>query len=233
MELPELKVGVNEVHEMIRGYSGPGPDPIECLQQAEGPEWKLDGCRFLLSQALTDEFEERHQAYFVECAAGMLASVFDVLLHEIVHYYGIDTSIPPRAVRWSQGFRDRLASEDSDLLELLNDARQAPWYRKAMGLRHYVTHHAGLLQLVAVELPAGRQTYSLVGDEYFEQNSGIDPPESFVNGYLDRSALIDEVIGYLGEMCGLVDRVRLHCFENAPVFRAGRERQKTAESHDV
>jgi len=39
MEWPQLSIGTDEVHEMIRGYDGadPGLDPIECLQQAEGP----------------------------------------------------------------------------------------------------------------------------------------------------------------------------------------------------
>jgi len=223
MELPQPKVGVNEVHETIRGCSGVTPDPITCLLQAEGTAWKLDGCRFLLSQVISNDFEKREQAYLAESAAGMLASVFDVLLHEVMHYYSLNASFEPRDVRWSnKRFQGHLARADSGLLELLSEARQAPWCRRAMGLRHYVTHHAGLLQHVTVQLPSGGQTYSMIGDKYFDQNSDIDPPESFGAGYLDRPALIDEITGYLGEMSCLVDRVRLHCFDHAPVFRAGR-----------
>ena len=225
MEWSQPSVGTNEVHEMIRGYDGADPalDPIECLQQAEGPGWKLDACRFLLSQALTGSFDTRERSYLTECAAMTLVSAFDVLLREVAHYYGL--SVTPKKVRWNKPFRVRLAAADGELAELLAGVRQAPWFRRAMGLRHYVTHHSGLLQHITVRIPAGEHTHSLTGDEYFEQDAGIDPPESFREGYLDREALLREVLDYMGEMCRVVDRVRLHCFEAAPVFEAGRKRR--------
>jgi hypothetical protein len=102
-----------------------------------------------------------------------------------------------------------------------------------MGLRHYVTHHGGLLQHVAVHLPAGEHTYSLIGDEYFDQDAGIEPPESFRDGRLDREALLREVLDYMVEMCRVIDRVRLHCFKAAPVFEAGRRRQRLATNHEA
>lgn len=149
MEWPQPSIGTDEVHEMIRGYDGgnPGLDPIECLQQAEGPGWKLDACRFLLSQALIESFDTRERPYLTECAAMTLASAFDVLLHEVVHYYGL--SMTPKKVRWDEPFRVRLAKTDTGLAELLADVRQAPWFRRAMGLRHYVTHHGGLWRTFA------------------------------------------------------------------------------------
>lgn len=230
---PQLSIGTDEVHEMIRGYDGgdPGLDPIECLQQAEGSGWKLDACRFLLSQALPGNFDTRERSYLTECAAMTLASVFDVLLHEVVHYYGL--SMTPKKVRWDEPFRARLAKTDTGLAELLADVRQAPWFRKAMGLRHYVTHHGGLLQHVAVHIPLGEHTYSLTGDEYFDQDVGIEPPESFRKGHFDREALLREVLDYMGEMCRVVDRVRRHCFKAAPAFEAGRRRQQLATNHEV
>ena len=233
MEWPQLSIGTDEVHEMIRGYdcADPGLDPIECLQQAEGPGWKLDACRFLLSQALTGSLDTRERSYLAECAAMNLASTFDVLLHEMVHYYGL--SMPPKEVRWDKPFRVRLAKVDTELVELLDNVRGATWFRRAMGLRHYVTHHGGLLQHVAVHLPAGEHTYSLIGDEYFDQDAGIEPPESFRDGRLDREALLREVLDYMVEMCRVIDRVRLHCFKAAPVFEAGRRRQRLATNHEA
>lgn len=228
MEWPQPNIGTDEVQEMIRGYDCADPrlDPIECLQQAEGPGWKLDACRFLLSQALTERFDTRERSYLTESASMNLASVFDVLLHEIVHYYGLNMA--PMEVRWNKLLRARLAEVDTALLEILSEVRRATWFRKAMGLRHYVTHHGGLLQHVAVHAPAGEHTYSLIGDEYFDQDAGIEAPESFSDGHLDREALVREVLNYMAEMCRVVDRVRLHCFKAAPVFEAGRRRQGLA-----
>ncbi|MBS0177920.1 MAG: hypothetical protein JSR20_04075 [Nitrospira sp.] len=228
MKLPQPNIGTHEVLEMIRGYNGENSelDPIVCLQQAEGTDWKLDACRFLLSQALTGSFDIRERSYLTECAAMNLASVFDVLLHEIVHYYGL--SMTPKEVRWDQRFRVHLANVDTGLVDLLKNVKRLTWFRKAMGLRHYVTHHGGLLQLVAVSPVPGMHTYSLIGDEYFDQEMGIERPESFRDGHLDREALLREILNYMCEMCRVVDRVRLHCFNAAPMFEAGRRRQGLA-----
>jgi hypothetical protein len=233
MQLPTLMIGTREVQDMISGGTASEwiPDPIACLLRAETTGWRVDGCRFLASQGATEAaHDDRERAYLLEAAGMQLASVFDVLLHEVVQYYGLSAVIPPKKVRWEAAFEKRLAASDADLTEMLKSVQQELWFRKIKGLRHFLTHHGCLLQLIEVHIGNDEQqrAYRVPGDEYFEQEGGVLPPDSFTTGNIDRCRLPHEIIEGLENMCRLVDRVRQHCFEHAPAFHWGRVRRQNS-----
>jgi hypothetical protein len=219
MELAQTRVGVPQVQDRIRGGQEGGPEPIACLKKAEAPEWRLDGCRFLLLSSQHVALDQRQRSHLLEAAAMALVSVFDLLLQELAKYYGLDKQFLPKEILWNVKFRQQLRAVDPALEALLESERQTPWMRKAMGLRHYLTHIDVLLQHVKLTIPNGLQTYSILDDPYFDSKRDIQRPDSFEDGRIDRAALYLEVADALERMCRLVDKARMHCFEHAPAFR--------------